>query len=116
MNKTMGRYQKVVLNELELPLIGDARPLIRPTIEHKFRALEIIKAQQESKALDLSKVKDHLHMVLASASPDEDRDSIMSYVVNNIFELWFEYCVAIDIFTKEKAEELKRKAEADIKK
>lgn len=128
----MGRYRKVVLNEVELKEIGGQTPLIKPSVEDKFRALEIFKKMSMDKVIDLSEIRVYLTELLfksihifkdgkptsqiIESETDTTKTDIDAYVVENLFELWTETVIELGIVDRDKAESVKKKAEEETKK
>ena len=112
----MSRYRKAVLNEYELQEIDGTKAFIKPSVEDKFEALEIVKSAQLDKDIDLKRVRSHLVNLLFKSQKEEgedraSKDDIDSFVVPNIFELWVEYLTAIGISKKDDSD----KAQEDLK-
>ncbi len=128
----MSRYKKIVMNEVELKEIGGQKALLKPSVEDKFKALELVKDIQMEKDANLIRIRTHLTDVLFKSIhvfdgnkptdkllPGEEtttKEDIDSYVVDNLMELWTEYLITIDILTAKKVEELTKKVEETKKK
>lgn len=129
----MSRYKKAQRNEFELPEIDGITPILRPTRDEIFQAVDIFKNQQISKNADLVVIRKYLTDLLYNSlflwegfkrtekreegSEDITKEDIDDFVVRNIFSVWSEVLFATkiidkDVLEKLKQEEKKKKKEA----
>lgn len=128
----MSRYRKAQHNEVELKEIDGVTPILRPTRDEIFKAIDLFKEQSVRKSADLHAVRQYLSDLLYNSlflwegnkrtekreegSEDITKDDIDDYVVKNVFELWGEVLFATNIIDKTKFEELQKKQKEEEEK
>ena len=124
----MSRYRKAQRNEVELPEIDGLKPILRVTRDEQFEAIEIFKDINKNQDTDLQFLRKYLSKILYNSlflwennqrtnkkeigSEEITNDDIDDFVTGNIFEIWQEVLLALNIIDKDKFNELKEKLES----
>ena len=105
----MTRYRKAILNELEFDVDG-TKVMIRPTLEDKFEALQMLKEFQQKGDADLKKLKDYMTKLIFNALPETEQNEVdakketENFVVENILKIWIEIQVGFKFASREEVE------------
>jgi hypothetical protein len=121
----MARYKKATQNEYEMPEISGVKPILRLTVDERFEVINLFKEQARTKSLDVVEARKIISKCLFNSlylwkdgkrttqkeadSLDITENDIDAYVVDNLFNLWVELLIALEIVSKDEMEKQKKK-------
>ena len=113
------QFKKTLTGEVTLKEIDGLSLTLVPSIEDRTDALQIVSDSVQlvdgkpKTKNDIKRNVNALTEVIARSYPSQNKEDIREYVVKNVFKLWTEYLIAIDVYSKEKAEDHKLKAQEE---